>query len=133
MEKPNIQKTFPLSTNHPKTLKIKTPYSEAVRYVRQTGGEIFAVYQAHLSPKPTDSEENIIRLTVVAETKWALNTVEEGISKGILRFLTECEEKGIGVEGFEVLIENRLFHEIDSKPWGYDFTMYRVLKVRFNL
>lgn len=133
MNKPSIQKTFPLSTKHPKTLKIKTPYSEAVRYVRQTGGDVFAMYQVHLSPKPADSEGNTIRLTVVAETKWALNTVEEGISKGILRFLAECEEKEIGVEGFDVLIENRLFHEIDSRPWGYDWTMCRVLKVQLNL
>ncbi|MFK7906026.1 MAG: hypothetical protein AB8B69_12915 [Chitinophagales bacterium] len=133
MEKPSVQKTFPLSTKHTKTLKIKTAYSEAIRYVRQTGGEIFAVYQVHLTPKPIDSEENNIRLTVVAETIWAMNTVEKGISRALTQFITECEEKEIGIEGFDVLIENRLFHEIDSRPLGYYFTMHKVLKVQFGL
>jgi len=133
MEKPNIHKIFPLNIEYSKALKIKIPHSEAIRYVRQTGGEIFAVYQVHLTPKPVDSEENNIRLTIVAETIWALNTVEEGISRALTQFITECEEKEIGIEGFDVLIENRLFHEIDSRPLGYYFTMHKVLKVQFGL
>lgn len=133
MAKTTTSKTFSVNLDHSKVLKLTAPHAEHMRYKRQTGGDVFVDYDVQLTPKTLDLERNVIHATIQVANGYELHTVEQGISNAITQFITDQGELGFGIEGFDIFIDSQLFHLVDSRPLGYKFTLYKILKEQLKI
>jgi len=104
-------------------LRLSKSYEEFFKIRLMGGGDLFSEFAIQLNPNSEDK----INIEIEAENNSQLDTIEHGVSNGINSLNATFNYYGIGFAGFNIRLNCGRYHNVDSKPIGYDFPVKEIL------